>query len=86
MACKVSTGIDTFSELREYNIFYIDKTHFIKDWWEQNDKVTLITRPRRFGKTLMLDTVRTFFSTEYRDRLDLFDGLFISSDKKLCSI
>ncbi|MBR6466689.1 MAG: AAA family ATPase, partial [Desulfovibrio sp.] len=86
MARKVSTGIDTFSELREYNIFYIDKTHFIKDWWEQNDKVTLITRPRRFGKTLMLDTVRTFFSTEYRDRLDLFDGLFISSDKKLCSI
>ena len=61
MARKVSTGIDTFSELREYNIFYIDKTHFIQDWWEQNDKVTLITRPRRFGKTLMLDTVRTFF-------------------------
>ena len=86
MARKVSTGIDTFSELREYNIFYIDKTHFIKDWWEQNDNVTLITRPRRFGKTLMLDTVRTFFSTEYRDRLDLFDGLFISSDKNLCSI
>ena len=86
MARKVSTGIDTFSELRDYNIFYIDKTHFIKDWWEQNDKVTLITRPRRFGKTLMIDTVRTFFSTEYRDRLDLFDGLFISSYNKLCSI
>ena len=61
MTRKVSTGIDKFSKIRKNNIFYIDKTHFIKEWWDQRDDVTLITRPRRFGKTLMLDTVRTFF-------------------------
>ena len=86
MTRKVSTGIDKFSKIRKNNIFYIDKTHFIKEWWDQRDEVTLITRPRRFGKTLMLDTVRTFFSIEYHDSLNLFNGLSIYNDKDLCLI
>ncbi|MBO4295542.1 MAG: AAA family ATPase, partial [Desulfovibrio sp.] len=86
MTRKVSTGIDKFSKIRKNNIFYIDKTHFIKEWWDQRDDVTLITRPRRFGKTLMLDTVRTFFSIEYHDSLNLFNGLSIYNDKDLCLI
>ena len=61
MQRNVALGIQSFPKLRENNYFYIDKTHFIKEWWERGDDITLITRPRRFGKTLMLDMVKTFF-------------------------
>lgn len=54
-----------FSEIRKDNLFYIDKTRFIKEWWESRDKVTLITRPRRFGKALTMSMVEQFFSTAY---------------------
>ncbi len=61
MQRNVALGIQNFSKLRENNYFYIDKTRFIKEWWEKGDDITLITRPRRFGKTLMLDMVKKFF-------------------------
>ena len=52
----------------ENNLFYIDKTMFIKEWWESNDEVTLITRPRRFGKTLTMSMLEKFFSVDYAER------------------
>ena len=85
MTRMISTGEQKFATLRERNLFYIDKTRFIQDWWEGPDRVTLITRPRRFGKTLMLDTIKTFFSPEYNKRKDLFDGLEILKNDKICA-
>ena len=61
MARTVGIGIQSFSELIEENYFYIDKTSFIKEWWESGDSVTLITRPRRFGKTLNMSMAEAFF-------------------------
>ena len=75
-------GYQSFREIRTENIFYIDKTGFIKEWWEYADKVTLITRPRRFGKTLNLSTLECFFSNQYADRGDLFEGLSIWNEKE----
>ena len=82
MAKNVAIGIQCFSEIREGNYFYIDKTSFIKEWWESGDSVTLITRPRRFGKTLNMSMIEQFFSISYADRGDLFEGLFIWNDEK----
>ena len=76
----ITTGEQNFQTLRKNNFFYIDKTKFIKEWWLGGDPVTLITRPRRFGKTLMLDTVKTFFSKEYAGQSELFTGLEIWND------
>ena len=64
MARTVGIGLQSFEKIRENNCFYVDKTGFIKEWWENRDDVTLITRPRRFGKTLMMNTLERFFSTE----------------------
>ena len=61
MARTVGIGIQDFEAIRKKNCFYIDKTSFIKEWWESMDTVTLIARPRRFGKTLTMDMVRRFF-------------------------
>ena len=61
MARTVGIGIQDFEKVRENNYFYVDKTSFIKEWWESGDDVTLITRPRRFGKTLNMSMVETFF-------------------------
>ncbi|MBQ9536556.1 MAG: AAA family ATPase [Desulfovibrionaceae bacterium] len=72
-----------FQTLRENNYFYIDKTKFIADWWREASSVTLITRPRRFGKSLTLDTVRTFFSLEFAGRSDLFQDLYVWQEEKL---
>lgn len=77
MDSKISIGIQDFEKLRMSKSFYIDKTDFIKEWWENRDDVTLITRPRRFGKTLNLSMVECFFSAKYADRSDLFEGLSI---------
>ena len=73
----VGIGIQDFLKLRENHNFYIDKTSFIKEWWESGDDVTLITRPRRFGKTLNMSMMEEFFSVDYADRGDLFEGLYI---------
>ena len=82
MARNVAIGIQQYNELIEKNYFYIDKTDFIKEWWENGDSVTLITRPRRFGKTLNMSMVEQFFSTDYANRGDLFEGLSIWKEEK----
>ncbi len=81
MARTVAIGIQNFGDLIEKNYFYIDKTSFIKEWWESGDSVTLITRPRRFGKTLNMSMVEHFFSVDYAGRGDLFEGLSIWQDE-----
>lgn len=70
-------GYQDFEAIREQNCFYIDKTPFLQEWWEERDVVTLITRPRRFGKTLNMSMVEKFFSIQYAGREDLFQGLKI---------
>ena len=82
MAGKVAIGIQDFSVLIENSYFYIDKTSFIKEWWESGDSVTLINRPRRFGKTLNISMTEQFFSVDYAGRSDLFEGLSIWEDEK----
>ena len=82
MKRQISIGNEGFENLREKKCFYIDKTYFIKQWWESDDISTLITRPRRFGKTLNMDMVCCFFSNHYKDRGDLFEGLSIWKDEK----
>ena len=77
MARKVSIGYQDFGELISGHFFYIDKTRFIKEWWESGDKATLITRPRRFGKTLTLSMLEYFFSLKYADQASLFQDLSI---------
>ena len=79
----VAIGIQSFDKLREENYFYVDKTSFIKEWWESGDDVTLITRPRRFGKTLNMSMLECFFSTKYANRSDLFEDLSIWEDRPL---
>ncbi len=76
----VSIGSQDFENLITHNDFYIDKTHFIKEWWESRDSVTLITRPRRFGKTLLMSMVEKFFSLAYKEQSSLFEGLRIFED------
>ncbi|MCI5501566.1 MAG: AAA family ATPase, partial [Lachnospiraceae bacterium] len=82
MAKTVAIGIQSFDKIIEGNYFYIDKTPFIKEWWESGDDVTLITRPRRFGKTLNMSMLEQFFSLDYADRGDLFEGLSIWQEEK----
>ena len=82
MARTVGIGLQSFEKIRENNCFYVDKTGFIKEWWENRDDVTLITRPRRFGKTLMMNTVEQFFSVKCAGRSDLFEGLAIWKEEK----
>ena len=77
MECNVSIGKQNFADIREDKHFYVDKTAFIKEWWDSGDDVTLITRPRRFGKTLNMSMLDCFFSNRYAGRGDLFEGLDI---------
>ena len=73
----VNIGEQRFYKLIEENKFYVDKTDFIREWWENGSTVTLITRPRRFGKTLNMSMLECFFSKKYEGRADLFEGLSI---------
>ena len=82
MKPTVSIGTQDFEFIRKNHCFYIDKTEFIKEWWESRDTVTLITRPRRFGKTLNMSMVEDFFSLQYAGREDLFEGLSIWQEEK----
>ena len=86
MARTVGIGIQSFEKIRENNYFYIDKTKFIKEWWENGDDVTLITRPRRFGKTLTMNMVEQFFSVRYAERGDLFEGLSVWEEERYKSL
>ena len=82
MVRTVAIGIQDFSRIIENNYFYIDKSSFIREWWESGDSVTLITRPRRFGKTLNMSMVEQFFSLKYAGRSDLFENLSIWQEKR----
>ena len=82
MARTVAIGLQDFGDLIQKKYFYIDKTPFIKEWWDSGDSVTLITRPRRFGKTLNMSMVEQFFSINYANRGDLFEGLAIWEDEE----
>ncbi len=82
MAKVISIGKQSFSSLREHDNFFVDKTNFIKEWWEKEDDITLIARPRRFGKTLNMSMLECFFSNKYAGRADLFEGLSIWEDEK----
>ncbi|MCQ2445107.1 MAG: AAA family ATPase, partial [Mailhella sp.] len=87
MARMIFSGVQDFAKLRETDSFYVDKTAFLRDWWlgsnDARSDVTLITRPRRFGKTLMMSTVEHFFSIKYSGRADLFDGLDVWKDEAM---
>ncbi|MCI8646691.1 MAG: AAA family ATPase [Firmicutes bacterium] len=82
MARVINTGGQDFEVIRTNDYFYIDKTSFIREWWEAGDDVTLITRPRRFGKTLNMRMMEQFFSIDYAGRSDLFEGLSIWQEEK----
>ncbi len=82
MARTVSIGNQDFEKMIQRNCFYVDKTGFIKEWWAREDEVTLITRPRRFGKTLNMSMLNCFFSNKYADRGELFEGLEIWEDEE----
>ena len=82
MARTAAIGIQSFETIISGNYFYVDKTDFIRKWWENGDSVTLITRPRRFGKTLTMDMTDRFFSIKYAGKGSVFSGLNIWKDKK----
>lgn len=86
MARTLAIGHQNFETICQQNYFYIDKTNFIKEWWESGDSVTLITRPRRFGKTLNMNMLERFFSIEYAGQRKIFDGLSIGKNEKLKKI
>ena len=73
----VAIGIQDFGDLIRKGYFYVDKTDFIREWWESGDSVTLITRPRRFGKTLNMSMLEHFFSLDYAGQGEFFEGLAI---------
>jgi len=79
----IATGIQDFESLRMNHRFYVDKTDFIREWWNGGDAVTLITRPRRFGKTLNLSMLNCFFSNKFANRGELFEGLNVWEDPTL---
>ena len=82
MARAIGIGNQDFETIRKQNYFYIDKTKLIQEWWESGDSVTLITRPRRFGKTLNMSMLEKFFSVNYAGRGDLFEGLAVWQEEK----
>lgn len=82
MPRTVAIGIQDFQKIRIQDTFYIDKTNFIEEWWESRDDVTLITRPRRFGKTLTMSMVEQFFSVNCADCGNIFEGLSIWEKEK----
>ena len=82
MKRTVAIGIQDFTKIKERNAFYVDKTLFIKEWWESGDDVTMITRPRRFGKTLTMSMVEQFFSVTCSESTDLFENMQIWQDER----
>ncbi len=86
MARTVGIGKQNYEKIIKSNNFYVDKTLFIKEWWENDDEVTLITRPRRFGKTLNMSMTEQFFSFDYAERSDLFEKMNIWKEEKYRSM
>lgn len=84
MARTVAIGVQDFEKYITKNYFYVDKTKFIKEWWQSGDDTTVVMRPRRFGKTLTMDMVKTFFSLEYKEKGEkIFGGLEIWQDEEM---
>lgn len=81
MARSTGIGLQDFAEIQKKNVFYVDKTDFIREWWEAKDKVTLITRPRRFGKTLTMSMAEQFFSVDYAG-VDFFKKMSIWKEEE----
>lgn len=79
---KLPVGIDSFEKIRKENFYYIDKTKLIEQLLEQWGEVNLFTRPRRFGKTLNMSMLRSFFEVGMDE--SLFQGLYISRNKEIC--
>ena len=86
MARTIGIGQQDFADIRRDKLFYIDKTKFIKEWWESKDSVTLITRPRRFGKTLTMSMLEKFFSVKYEGKSELFQDLEIWQEEEFGSM
>ena len=82
MPRTVSIGCQDFETIRREGYFYVDKTLFIKESWERADAVTLISRPRRFGKTLVMSMLEKFFSAEYTGKGELFEGLSVWEEER----
>ena len=82
MARTVAIGVQDFKTLIENDSFYIDKTGLIKEWWDSRDAVTLITRPRRFGKTLNMSMLERFFSIKYQGQGGIFEHLDVWKDER----
>ena len=83
-ARQVALGVQNFVALRQRNCFYVDKTDFIRQWWQAQDEVTVIMRPRRFGKTLNMSMVNAFFSLEYKEQgQELFGDLAVWQDEEI---
>ena len=82
MARTIGIGIQDFGKIIKNNCFYVDKTDFIREWWESMDDVTMITRPRRFGKTLNMSMLEHFFSLKYSGERALFERLSIWKQEK----
>lgn len=83
MVRPIILGTQNFEKLRRNNAFFVDKTDFICEWWKRMSEVTLVTRPRRFGKTLMMDIVGSFFSSAQKNQETLFEGLKVWKDADL---
>ncbi len=79
---KLPVGIEGFQELRTEDFYYVDKTGLIRELLNNWGKVNLFTRPRRFGKSLNMDMLKSFF--EYGADRELFDGLEIAGERELC--
>lgn len=82
MARTVAIGIQDFETVITNDYFYVDKTAFIKEWWESGDSVTLISRPRRFGKTLNMSMLERFFSLKYAGKGEVFEKLSVWKEEK----
>ena len=79
---QLPIGTENFTDIRRQNLYYVDKTNLITDLMQNKGMINLFTRPRRFGKTLNMDMLQTFFEIG-RDKT-LFDGLKITSNKEIC--
>ena len=83
MGKVISIGKQNFASLRENDCFYIDKSELIREWWESQDDITLVTRPRRFGKTLNMSMLNCFFSNQYAGKKQLFEGCQFGTMKSI---
>ena len=87
MARRVSIGYQEFEDIIINDLFYVDKTQFIKEWWERRDRVTLITRPRRFGKTLTFYQNLIFFPYLQPPALlfNIFLNFYVNRSARKCN-